>query len=143
MPACVSDLTAAATDLKNEHPEQFGKSGALTQAFGLFVFAYSCGTFVGPTVSGVLKTKLSFGAATLIIACCCAIAIVPIVGFHVVTPLPDLLTMSPIVLPHRSQIKEEKREPFWRMTRKGGRTIIKSVWAEDCSYTARSSCRRL
>ena len=80
MPACVSDLTAAATDLKDKQPERFGQSGALTQAFGLFVFAYSCGTFVGPTVSGVMKAKCNFGAATLIIACLCLVAAIPIVS---------------------------------------------------------------
>ena len=80
MPSCISDLTAAAVDLKTEHPEDFGSAGAMTQAFGLFVFAYSCGTFIGPTVAGVIKAKLSWGAATVILASACAAACVPIVS---------------------------------------------------------------
>lgn len=80
MPACISDLTLAAADLKRENPDDFGDSGARTQAFGLFVFAYSCGTFVGPTVSGLIKAYLDWGAATMIMACACIAACIPIVS---------------------------------------------------------------
>lgn len=81
MPSCTSDLTSAAAALKQQHPSSFGDSGnASTQAFGLFVFAYSCGTCVGPTVAGIIKAKLSWGAATAILAAACAGATVPIVS---------------------------------------------------------------
>ena len=80
MPACVSDLRAAATDLKRKRPGDFGDMGASSQAFGLFVFAYSCGTIAGPTVVGIIKAKVDWGAATLIMAFACAAACVPIVS---------------------------------------------------------------
>lgn len=80
MPSCISDLTAAAAEMKSERPQDFGSAGAMTQAFGLFVFAYSCGTFVGPTVAGTIKAKLNWGAATIILASACAAACVPIVS---------------------------------------------------------------
>jgi len=79
-PSCVSDLTAAASDLKREHPLEFGASGASSQAFGLFVFSYSCGCLFGPTLVGVIKAKASWGTATLIMAAVCAAACVPIVS---------------------------------------------------------------
>ena len=80
MPCCASDLTTATFDLKDEHPDEFGDAGASTQGFGLFVFAFSCGTFLGPVVAGVIKSKLDWGAATVILACVCAVACVPIVS---------------------------------------------------------------
>ena len=87
MPSCTSDLTSAAAALKQEHPSSFGDSGsASTQAFGLFVFAYSCGTCVGPTVAGIIKAKLSWGAATAILAGVCGGATVPIVSFVSLLP---------------------------------------------------------
>ena len=79
-PACFADLSTAASDLKREHPSDFDDgSGASSQAFGLFVFAYSCGCLIGPTVAGILKAKVSWGAATLILACACIAACIPIV----------------------------------------------------------------
>ena len=93
MPSCTSDLTSAAAALKQQHPSSFGDSGnASTQAFGLFVFAYSCGTCVGPTVAGIIKAKLSWGAATAILAAACAGATVPIVSsFFLLPSLPLFL----------------------------------------------------
>ena len=85
MPSCISDLTAAAADLKREHPHDFGDSGASTQAFGLFVFAYSCGSLVGPTVVGTVRAKVGWGAATMTLAAACAAACIPIVS-HIQFP---------------------------------------------------------
>ncbi|ERF76631.1 hypothetical protein EPUS_04451 [Endocarpon pusillum Z07020] len=79
MPSCVSDLTAAAADLKRENPHDFGDSGASSQAFGLFVFAYSCGSLVGPTIVGTVRAKVGWGAATMTLAAACAAACIPIV----------------------------------------------------------------
>lgn len=91
MPSCTSDLTSAAAALKQQHPSSFGDSGnASTQAFGLFVFAYSCGTCVGPTVAGIIKAKLSWGAATAILAAACAGATVPIVSHFSLFPHSSL-----------------------------------------------------
>ena len=84
-PACIADLSTAAGELKRERPRDFGNSGAQSQAFGLFVFSYSCGCLVGPTVAGVLRTKVSWGASTLILACACVAATIPIVSLG---PLP-------------------------------------------------------
>lgn len=80
MPSCISDLSAAAADLQREHPREFGDMGASTQAFGLFVFAYSCGSLVGPGVVGIIKAKADWGAATLTLAFACAAACIPIVS---------------------------------------------------------------
>ena len=80
VPSCVSDLQVAAADLKRERPDDFGESGALTQAFALFVVAYACGTFVGPTVAGIIKARSDWGTATIILACTCIAACVPIVS---------------------------------------------------------------
>ncbi len=80
MPSCISDLTAAAADLKHDNPRDFGDLGASTQAFGLFVFAYSCGSLVGPTVVGTVRAKLGWGAATMTLAVACAAASIPIVS---------------------------------------------------------------
>ena len=81
MPSCISDLSAAATELKRDHPREFGDLGALSQAFGLFVFSYSCGSLAGPTIVGVIKAKADWGAATSVLASACALACVPIVSF--------------------------------------------------------------
>ena len=80
MPSCISDLSAAAIDLKREHPREFGDSGALAQALGLYVFSYSCGSLVGPTAAGLIKARVGWGAATVILTCACAVACVPIVS---------------------------------------------------------------
>lgn len=80
MPACLSDLTAAADELKAERPQDFGSAGTMTQAFGLNLVAYSCGTFLGPTAAGIIKAKLNWGAATVVLAGACATACVPIVS---------------------------------------------------------------
>jgi MFS family permease len=79
MPSCITDLSVAATDLKRERPHEFGDSGALAQALGLYVFSYSCGSLVGPTAAGLIKTRVGWGAATVILACACAVACIPIV----------------------------------------------------------------
>lgn len=80
MPSCISDLSAAAADLKREKPYEFGDMGALTQAYGLFVFSYSCGTLFGPTAVGLIRTKASWGSATATLAGACVLASIPIVS---------------------------------------------------------------
>jgi hypothetical protein len=80
MPSCISDLSAAAADIKREHPREFGDLGASNQAFGLFVFSYSCGTLAGPTVVGIMKAKANWGAATVTLASVCVVACIPIVS---------------------------------------------------------------
>lgn len=77
IPYCVGDLSAAATDLKLNHPEEFGDSDGLALAFGLYVFSYSCGFLLGPTVAGVIKAKASWSAATLALALTCVVACLP------------------------------------------------------------------
>lgn len=78
--SCVSDLSAAAIELKRERPREFGNSGASSQAFGLFVFAYSCGSLVGPIVIGVIREKADWGAATMTLACASVAVCIPIVS---------------------------------------------------------------
>ena len=86
MPSCISDLSSAAVDLKRENPQEFGEMGALTQAYGLFVFSYSCGTLFGPTAVGLIRTKVDWGTATATLAGACVLACIPIVSnFHVST----------------------------------------------------------
>ena len=82
LPACVSDLSAAATELQRENPDGFGSLNASGQAFGLFVFSYSCGSFVGPAVAGVIRAKASWSAATTTLAVACALACIPIVSLR-------------------------------------------------------------
>ena len=77
--SCMSDISSAADELKRERPDEFRDLGR-TQPFGLYVFSYSLGSFVGPAVAGVIKAKASWGAATLILAAVCALACVPIVS---------------------------------------------------------------
>ncbi|KAG8526572.1 uncharacterized protein KY384_008773 [Bacidia gigantensis] len=64
--------------LTREVDDDTDDAGASTQAFGLFVFAFSCGSFVGPAVAGIIKAKTDWGTATLILACVCALTCVPI-----------------------------------------------------------------
>lgn len=80
LPSCTSDLSAAATALKREHPHEFGDMGVSTQAFGLTTFAFSCGSIVGPTIVGLIKAKADWGLATLTLAFACAAACIPIVS---------------------------------------------------------------
>lgn len=84
-PSCLSDLSAAATDLKRENPREFGDLGASSQAYGLFVFSYSCGCLVGPTVIGIINANADWSAATLTLAFACAVACIPIVGLTLFT----------------------------------------------------------
>lgn len=76
-PFCVSDLSAAAVEIKLGQAKQFDDSAGLALAFGLFLFSYSCGSLVGPTVAGVLKAKASWGAATVALATACVVGCVP------------------------------------------------------------------
>lgn len=80
LPSCTSDLSAAATALMREHRREFGGMGASTQAFGLFIFAYSCGSIVGPTIVGLIKAKADWGLATSTLAFACTAACIPIVS---------------------------------------------------------------
>lgn len=77
IPFCVSDLSFTAANLKLDHPKEFGNSDGLALAFGLYVFSYSCGFLVGPTVAGVIKAKASWGASTLALASACVVACIP------------------------------------------------------------------
>lgn len=79
IPFCVSDLSFTAANLKLDRPHEFGNSDGLALAFGLYVFSYSCGFLVGPTVAGVIKAEASWGAATLTLALACMVACVPFV----------------------------------------------------------------
>lgn len=89
LPPCISDLSAAASDLEREHPLEFGDLGASSQAFGLFVFSYSCGTLIGPTVVGLIRAKADWGLATATLASACAAACIPIVSL---IPYPSPLS---------------------------------------------------
>lgn len=80
-PSCISDLSAAADKLKRERPQEFGALGVSAQAFGLFIFSYSCGSLIGPIVAGVIKSNMDWSAATLTLALVCVMACVPIVSF--------------------------------------------------------------
>lgn len=88
VPSCTSDLSAAATALKRERPREFGDLGVSTQAFGLFLFAYSCGSIVGPPIVGLIKAKVHWGQATLALAFTCTAACIPIVSL-ICSPLRD------------------------------------------------------
>lgn len=88
VPSCTSDLSAAATALKRERSREFGDLDVSTQAFGLFAFAYSCGSIVGPTVVGLIKAKAHWGQATLTLAFACTVACIPIVSV-ICSPLRD------------------------------------------------------
>jgi MFS family permease len=77
IPSCVPELSAAATELKREYPKEFGESDGLSLAFGLYVFSYSCGFLVGPTLAGIIKAKASWGAATVVLASACVVACIP------------------------------------------------------------------
>lgn len=79
IPFCVSDLSYTATNLVLEHPKEFHNSDGLTLSFGLYVFAYSCGFLIGPTVAGVIKAKASWGAATLTLGSACVVTCVPFI----------------------------------------------------------------
>lgn len=76
-PFCVSDLSAAAIEIKLEHAKQFGDSAGRAVAFSLFLFAYSCGFLIGPMVAGVVKAKMSWGAATVALATACVMGCIP------------------------------------------------------------------
>ncbi|KAI9695568.1 MAG: hypothetical protein M1836_006408 [Candelina mexicana] len=89
IPSCLSDLSAAAVGLKREHSKVFGDRGAPSQAFGLFIFSYSCGSLVGPTVVGTVRAKAGWGAATATLAFICIAACVPIQKEHSVAIAAD------------------------------------------------------
>lgn len=76
----MGDLTSAADELKRDNPREFGSSGSSSQAFGLFVFSYSCGCLTGPTVAGILKARVGWGASTLILGMVCVATCIPIVS---------------------------------------------------------------
>ena len=92
MPALLSDLTAAAADLKRDDPVGFGDSPALAQSFGLFICSFSCGALVGPILAGVLKARVGWGAAMLMLGLVCAFASVPVVSIN---PPKDLNIAPP------------------------------------------------
>lgn len=77
IPFCVSDLSYTAKNLVLDHPKDFNNSDGLTLSFGLYVFSYSCGFLIGPTVAGVIKAKASWGAATLTLGLACMVTCVP------------------------------------------------------------------
>ena len=74
----MADLVSATSQLKSQHPTEFGDSDAMAQVYVLFIFAYSTGALVGPAVAGLLKTHA--GWATIALACACGVACVPIIA---------------------------------------------------------------
>ena len=102
LPACVSDLTRAATEIARHKNIDAEELGASTQAFGLFIFAFSCGFFFGPAVAGIIKAKTDWGTATVILACTCILACIPIVS-------PSSMSMVYLSLTRDCQVVQNDR----------------------------------
>jgi MFS family permease len=56
----MAEITHIVTDLERDNPGAFGQTGALAQAYGLFVCSFAGGTVVGPLWAGFVTRKVGW-----------------------------------------------------------------------------------
>ncbi|KAF2670068.1 MFS general substrate transporter [Microthyrium microscopicum] len=72
------EITAVVEAKETASPGIFGKKGAMAQAYGLFNFAWACGSLVGPIWAGFLNERSGWKAMTWSLALLSIVSAIPV-----------------------------------------------------------------